>query len=182
MRFKSATSLLLPLSAVLLTACSAQHDSDLQQWAQERKALAKPRVQALQDPSTFKPQAYEGRQSLDPFNMLKLTQVLTREAELQAGNNALLANERSRRKEELENYPLDSMAMVGSIRNQGQATALLRVNQMIYQVKAGDHLGQNYGQVVQVDENSIKLREVVQDAMGNWVERITTLDLQEGSK
>lgn len=51
---------------------------------------------------------------------------------------------------------------------------------MIYQVGVGNYLGQNYGRIVQIEENSIKLREVVQDAAGDWVERMATLDLQEG--
>ncbi|MEG0317509.1 MAG: pilus assembly protein PilP, partial [Comamonas sp.] len=88
----------------------------------------------------------------------------------------------SRRKEELESYPLDSMAMVGSLQKDGQNTALLRVNQLIYQVKTGNYLGQNYGRIVQIGESSLKLREIIQDATGDWVERITTLDLQEGNK
>lgn len=165
-----------------LTGCWGGDHDDLRQWVASQKSTAKPRIQTLKEPSVFTPQAYIASNELDPFNMLKLTQVLSREAAKNTSNMGLLLAEQSRRKEELESYPLDSMAMVGSLQKEGQNTALLRVNQLIYQVKAGNYLGQNYGRIVQIGESSLKLREITQDATGDWVERITTLDLQEGSK
>lgn len=172
----------MALLALLLAACAAEHESDLKEWVQARKALAKPQVLAMEEAPAFAPQVYEAAGQMDPFNVLRLTQVLTQYSEQHARGAHLLAHEKNRHKEALESYPLDSMTMVGSIRKGGHATALLRVNQQIYQVKPGDRLGQNYGQVVHVEENSIRLREVVQDDMGDWRERVTTLDLQEGSK
>ncbi len=165
-----------------LTGCWGGDHDDLRQWVSLQKSTAKPRIQTLKEPSVFTPQAYAASNELDPFNMLKLTQVLSRDAAKNTSNMALLVVEQSRRKEELESYPLDSMAMVGSLQKDGQNTALLRVNQLIYQVKAGNYLGQNYGRIVQIGESSLKLREIIQDATGDWVERITTLDLQEGNK
>lgn len=170
------------LAILLLAGCSAQEHSDLREWISTQKAMTKPRIQPLQEPSVFTPQVYTAANGMDPFNMLKLTQVLSRESAQNASNMALLLAEQNRRKEALESYPLDSMSMVGSMRKNGQDTALLRVNQLIYQVKVGNYLGQNYGRILQIGEHSIKLREVVQDATGDWVERMTTLDLQEGSK
>jgi type IV pilus assembly protein PilP len=49
-------------------------------------------------------------------------------------------------------------------------------------VRPGNHLGQNYGRVVRITETELTLREVVQDAMGDWVERSASLQLQEKSK
>ena len=88
----------------------------------------------------------------------------------------------ARRKEPLEAYPLDVMAMVGSLDKKGTPTALLRVDKLLYQVRVGNYVGQNYGKIVKITENSIQLREIVQDATGDWIERIATLDLQEGTK
>jgi type IV pilus assembly protein PilP len=53
---------------------------------------------------------------------------------------------------------------------------------MLYQVRPGHHLGQNYGRVVRITETELSLREVVQDATGDWVERTASLQLQEKSK
>ena len=89
------------------------------------------------------------------------------------------APELARRKEALESFPLDSMAMVGSLTRDNRRYALLRVDNLLYQIKSGDYLGQNFGRVTKISETEITLREVVQDAAGEWIERTSTLQLQE---
>lgn len=79
----------------------------------------------------------------------------------------------------MEAYPLDTMNMVGSLTRDKQRYALLRVDSLLYQVKAGDYLGQNFGRITKISETDITLREVVQDAAGEWIERTSTLQLQE---
>ena len=69
--------------------------------------------------------------------------------------------------------------MVGSLTREGRRYALLRVDNLLYQVKAGDYLGQNFGRITKISETEITLREVVQDAAGEWIERTSTLQLQE---
>ena len=93
-----------------------------------------------------------------------------------------LIAELNRRKEALEAYPLDTMAMVGSLQRAGQPVALVRVDNLLYQVKPGNYLGQNYGRVMKVTETEVVLREIVQDATGDWIERTATLQLQEKTK
>ena len=70
--------------------------------------------------------------------------------------------------------------MVGSLDKKDVPTALLKINNLIYPVRVGGYIGQNYGKIVKISENMIQLREIVQDATGDWVERTTSLDLQEG--
>jgi type IV pilus assembly protein PilP len=94
----------------------------------------------------------------------------------------MLAAEINRRKEPLEAYPLDSMSMVGSVTKQARPYALLRVDNLLYQVKAGDYLGQNYGKITKISETDISLREIVQDAAGEWIERTSSLQLQEKAR
>jgi type IV pilus assembly protein PilP len=53
------------------------------------------------------------------------------------------------------------------------------VDNLLYQVKAGDYLGQNYGRITKITETEIALREVIQDAAGEWIERPAVLQLQE---
>jgi type IV pilus assembly protein PilP len=96
--------------------------------------------------------------------------------------NSLLASEMNRRKEPLEAFPMDSMSMVGSVTKNGQQYALLRVDNLLYQVKVGDYLGQNYGKITRISETEVSLREVVQDAAGEWIERTSTLQLQEKAR
>ena len=60
--------------------------------------------------------------------------------------------------------------------------ALIKVDNLLYQVRPGNYLGQNYGRVMKISETEITLREIVQDAVGEWVERPSTLQLQERTK
>jgi type IV pilus assembly protein PilP len=146
----------------------------------QQKREVKPNVSPLAPPRKFDPQPYAGADGVDPFSSQKLAVALKRE---ERATSALLANEQKRRKEPLEAYPLDSISMVGSINKLGQPFALLRVDNLLYQVKVGDYMGQNYGRVLRIDETEIVLREVVQDAAGEWIERNSTLQLaQRGTR
>ena len=75
-----------------------------------------------------------------------------------------------------------AMTMVGSMIRDGKPVALVKVNNLLYQVRPGDYLGQNYGRVMKIEETEVALREIVQDAVGEWIERTAALQLQEGAK
>jgi type IV pilus assembly protein PilP len=169
-------------TAVLLLACSSSDQEDLQAWMTEQRNSTKPHVQPIPEPKKFTPEAYTQEASTDPFSKQKLTEALKRESAQSTSNAALVAPELARRKEPLESYPLDSMVMVGSLMKQGLPVALLRVDNLIYQVRPGNYLGQNYGKILKVGETEVVLREIVQDAAGEWIERPATLQLQERSK
>lgn len=173
---------LMVASVFVMAGCDTAGDEELRQWMAELRATTKPRVTPLAEPKQFLPQAYAMGAGLDPFNSVKLTQALRRESTQTASNAALIAPEMARRKEPLEAYPLDVMAMVGSLNKTGIPTALLKVDNLLYQVRVGNYLGQNYGKITKITENLIELREIVQDATGDWVERVATLELQEEDK
>lgn len=166
------------LALALLAGCSADHD-ELREWMEQQRREAKPSVKALQAPKKFDPQPYTAAQAVEPFSTQKLSVALKQEARQP---NSLLAAELNRRKEPLESYPLDSMSMVGSVNKLGQPFALLRVDNLLYQVKVGDHLGQNYGLITKIAETEIVLRELVMDSGGEMIERPATLQLQERAR
>jgi type IV pilus assembly protein PilP len=168
--------LLIPLASVLLlTGCGSDID-ELRQWMEQQRKEAKATVTPLLPPKKFLPQPYESAVGADPFSPQKLSVAIKQEA---AQPNSLLTAEISRRKEPLEAYPLDTMSMVGSLTRDNRRYSLLRVDNLLYQVKAGDYLGQNFGRITKISETEITLREVVQDAAGEWIERTSTLQLQE---
>ena len=164
--------------AALLAACSADHE-ELRAWMEQQRREVKPSVTPLQAPKKFDPQPYNSALAVDPFSSQKLSVALKQEARQPS---SLLSAEINRRKEPLEAYPLDSMSMVGSVNKLGQPFALMRVDNLLYQVKVGDHLGQNYGRITRIAETEIALREIVQDAAGEWIERPATLQLQEKAR
>ena len=178
---------LRPLLALLLlllglVGCGSSDEDQLRQWMTEQRNLTKSRVDRLPEPTKFSPQAYTEEGTTEPFSSQKLAQALKRDANQATANAALIAPELARRKEPLEAAPLDAIAMVGSLIKTGQPVALVRVDNLLYQVRAGNYLGQNYGRVTKVSETGLALREIVQDATGEWIERTANLQLQEVSK
>lgn len=169
-------------AASLLAACGSSGQDEIQQWMAEQRTQTKPKVQPIAEPKKFTPLDYTAESATDPFSGQKLAQALKRETAQSSSSTALISPELSRRKEPLEGYPLDSMIMVGSLLKQSQPVALVKVDNLLYQVRAGNYLGQNYGRVTKVTETEVVLRELVQDATGEWIERPATLTLQERAK
>jgi type IV pilus assembly protein PilP len=172
------TAAVMLVVAATLCGCGADQQ-ELRGWMDQQAREVKPNVTPLQPPKKFDPQPYNTATAVEPFSNQKLTVALKQEARQP---NSLLSAELNRRKEPLESYPLDSMSMVGSVSKQGKPFALLRVDSLLYQVKVGDHLGQNYGRVTKIAETEIALREIVQDAAGEWIERPAALQLQEKAR
>ena len=178
---KTLSVLGLVFATHLLTACGSS-DQELQSWMAEQRNQSRSRVERLPEPTKFSPQAYTQEGSMEPFSNQKLAQALKRDSNQSTANTVLIAPEIARRKEPLEASPLDAVFMVGSLIKLGQPVALVRVDNLLYQVRVGNYLGQNYGRITKVSETGLSLREIVQDAAGEWIERSATLQLQEVSK
>lgn len=170
--------LIVAMSTMGLAACSGEQE-ELQAWMDQQRHEVQPNVQPLSPPQKFNPQAYAGADGVEPFSSQKLTGALKQEARQP---NSAVSAELNRRKEPLEAFPLDAMSMVGSVNRKGVPYALLRVDSLLYQVRVGEYLGQNYGKIMKITETEVTLREIVQDAAGEWIERPTTLQLQEGGR
>ena len=174
----------LGLFAVVLAlaGCGASSEDELRQWMAEQKSQTRPKITPISEPKQFKPESYTQVTAIEPFSNQKLTQALKKESTQTAANGALIAPELARRKEALESFPLDAMVLVGSLVKAGQPVALVKVDNLLYQVRPGNYLGQNFGRVTKINETEVTLREIVQDAVGEWIERPATLQLQERSK
>jgi type IV pilus assembly protein PilP len=166
------------LAGVLLAGCTGEQQ-ELNAWMEQQRREVKPNVQPLSPPKKFDPQPYAALSGVEPFSTQKLAVALRQETRQP---NSLLAAEINRRKQPLEAYPLDNMMMVGSVVRGGTSFALLRVDNLLYQVKPGDYLGQNYGKILKITETDVALREIVQDAAGEWIERMSALQLQEKAR
>jgi type IV pilus assembly protein PilP len=166
-------------AALLLAGCGASDVREVQDWMAQVKKDTRVSVKPIPEPKTFIPFAYTARESLDPFTPNKLLAELARAAE---NSNDKLKPDTNRRRELLENYPLDTLSMVGTIEKGGVSYALIQLDRQVYQVKAGQHIGQNFGTVVAVSDGAVNIKEVVQDAGGEWVERLAKLELQESKE
>lgn len=179
---KSSVYVFLLLVAVVLIGCSSAGEDDIRQWMVEERNNTRPKVKPIAEPKLFVPQPYTNASQVEPFSSQKLAQALKRDSSQAASNGALVAPELARRKEPLEAFPIDTMTLVGSLIKEGQPVALVKVDGLLYQVKIGNYMGSNYGKVIRISETELVLREIVQDAVGEWIERAATIELQERVK
>ena len=78
----------------------------------------------------------------------------------------------TRSREFLEQYPLDTLRMVGTMALGETNYGLIQTSDgLIHRVVPGNYMGQNDGRIVNVDESQIQLVEIISDGIGGYVER-----------
>ncbi|MCS6945023.1 MAG: pilus assembly protein PilP [Sutterellaceae bacterium] len=172
--------LLVAAAAILGAACTSASESEIQQWMAEVRQTMKPRVEPVPAPKEFTPHVYEARSLIDPFDPQKIVIAVARQQQARTTASAIKPD-LERRREILESFPLDQIRMVGMMRQNGVNVALLETNGMTHLVRVGNYVGQNFGLVTRITETEVHLKEIVQDAAGEWVERPAKLELQEAA-
>ena len=156
-----------------LASCSGEQYSDLRQFVQDSEKLPHGRLPPLPDVKPYEPFTYEAYNLVDPFKPRKIEPPKTA-----VGSG--IQPDLTRRKEPLEAYPLESLRMVGTLQQNKATYALVKSpDNNVLTVKSGNYLGQNFGQITEISESTVKLKEIVQDSGGDWTERISTLTLTE---
>lgn len=166
-------------AAILLTGCGDGDVQEVRDWMKQVQRETMPKVKPLPEPKEFVPYAYNPGAAVEPFSEAKLLNEMARVA---ASNPNPLQPNANRPRELLENYPLDIMRMVGTLQKGGANYALVQIDAQIHQVRAGQRIGQNHGLVTRISEGAIDIREVVQDATGDWVERKATIELADSKE
>lgn len=168
--------ILLFLSLSLL---SCKKDmSDLDNYFSDIKSIPPKPIEPLPEinsPEIFK---YEAEDLRDPFsNDLQMT------SELEADVKEIVEGEGpdlNRRKEVLENYPLDGLYMVGTYEQDGYYWGLVEdPESVIHRVLVGEYMGQNYGKIIAINEDQIDVSEWVSDGLGGWNKREASIALRE---
>jgi type IV pilus assembly protein PilP len=175
-KLRITISLFLVLS---LFGCGDGGINEVREWMDTVKKEARANVPKLSEPKVYEAVPYSGKGLTDPFNPAKLLLVLAR-LKAESGNN--LRPDLDRHKEVLEQFPLDSLKMVGFIEDKKLRNALIQVDKTVYQARVGNYLGQNFGMITKITEAEVDIKEIVQDAAGEWVERTATLELQEAKQ
>ncbi|QOY94953.1 pilus assembly protein PilP [Massilia sp. UMI-21] len=166
-------------AAALLAGCGDGDVQEVRDWMKQVQRETVPKVKPLPEPKEFVPYAYNPGAEVEPFSEAKLLDEMARVA---ARSTNPLQPDDSRPREVLENYPLDTMRMVGTLQKGGVNYALVQIDAAIHRVKAGQRIGQNHGSVTRISEGAIDIREVVQDATGDWVERKATIELADSKE
>jgi len=157
--------------AALLAGCGGDPNQELRQWMDEQAKQVKGKVDTLPVVKPYVPFAYNAFDLPDPFKPRKIEP---------ARGSSKLAPDLNRRKEPLESYPIESLRMVGTLERDKTMYALVRANdRTVYQVRAGNYMGQNFGIITSITDGDIRLRELVQDSSGDWAERQSRLLLDD---
>jgi len=173
---RRAAPFLAALLACALAACGLGDESEIQQWMAEQKKSMRPTAQKVDEPREFSPWPYEPRGAVDPFDPQKILMAV---APKRQHTGPSIRPDDTRPREVLEGFPLDQIRMVGMMHKGGANVALLETNGMTLPVRTGNYIGQNFGLVTRISETEITLKEIYQDAAGEWVERPQKLELQE---
>ena len=160
---------------VILTGCSGDNTSDLQVYVESVKARPKGRIKPLPEITPYETYLYQVSHLRDPFTPF----IAQEEARIEIKDSGLHPD-LNRKREELEQYSLDSLNFVGHIEKDGKTWALITApDNVIYRVLPGNHMGSNYGEIIAITEDSILLKEIIPNGVGGWTEREAALELSE---
>lgn len=159
---------------LFIAACGGGEYQDLKEELKKLAADLRGQVAPLPVVKPYEPVPYKAFDLADPFGSSKI-ELVTKAAPSGGG----LKPDLNRPKEPLEAFPLESVKVVGTLQQGKQMYALLRADASVYRVKVGSYLGQNFGLIIGITDAQVQLRELVQDASGDWTERVSTLQLQE---
>ena len=166
---KRATTLCL-CSVLALGACGGSGHPDLDVWMKEQGKSAKGKLEPLPQIKPYDPFTYNAFDLPDPFKPRKIEPTK---------GSSKLAPDFTRRKEPLEAFPLESLTMVGTLAKNKSTYALVRTPERdVFQVRAGNYMGQNFGVITEIGDSDLKLKELLQDGAGDWTERSSSLQLQ----
>ena len=169
---------LIPLAALLSTLAACGGDmSDLDRFIDETKTRHHGKVDPLPEFPPYRTFTYTVAGVRDPFRpQTDLSASPVAEETEYTGPRP----EATRRREPLENYPVDALKMVGLLQQRAQTWGLVRDPEgTIHRVQPGNYAGQNHGKIVSVAETRIDIVELVPDGLSGWVNRDAQLAMTE---
>ena len=160
-----------------LAACSSDRVEDLRQYIAETKARTKSPITPMPEIAPLQTYIYSSENRREPFNAESVIQAST--AKIPNGIDGAQIDS-TRRKEPLEAFSLDTMKLAGIIERGGEIWAIIKApDSIVYWVKRGNYLGQNYGKITHITEGKVDVAETIPDGSGGWQSRQASLVLGE---
>jgi type IV pilus assembly protein PilP len=161
-----------------LVGCGEDDFSDLTQYISEIKIKPKGMIKPLPEIKIVEPFIFKPEDLRDPFKPIKPVEVVG-EAGVSTGSG--IRPDTSRRKEELEAFPIETLKMIGTIEMKSNLWGLIKssADGTVYRVQAGNYMGQNYGKIIHISADKIELMEIVPDKPGTWREQQMSVTLAE---
>jgi type IV pilus assembly protein PilP len=156
--------------AALLAGCADDTD-ELRARIEEVKSRPGGRIEPLPEVKPYETFAYAASDQRSPF-----------EAGAPAAATApnALRPDANRPREFLEQFSLDTLRMVGTLRLGGREYGLVQTKDgLVHRVLPGNYVGQSDGRITAVEEAKISLIEIVPDGMGGFIQRPAALALSD---
>jgi len=163
--------------SVLLAACANDTFEDLNQYIKEVQARAGTPIAPLPDIKPYERFVYRDENLRDPFRPAAKAPAPSAAA---SGSKSKLRPNIDRNREALEQYSLDTLKMVGSLNKDKDKWAIVKTSDgLIYRVKAGNHIGKNFGEITRITDKQVDITEIISDGLGSWIERQATLKISQ---
>ena len=174
---KARMAMLSAIAMAVLAGCDSGLQ-DLEQFVAETKQKHQGRVDPLPPFIEYETVAYAESGLRDPFKPKQTNNASTTVVAASSGGPRPSDN---RRREVLEGYPLDSLKMVGILKQRDASWALVQDKEgTIHRVQPGNYAGQNHGKITRISENEINLVELIPDGISGWIQRSAQLKLDTG--
>ena len=163
--------------SVLLMACANDKFEDLNEYIKEVQARAGTPIAPLPDIKPYERFVYRDENLRDPFRPAAKAPAPTASAH---GSKSKLRPNIDRNREALEQYSLDALKMVGSLNKDKDKWAIVKTSDgLIFRVKAGNHIGKNFGEITRITDKQVDITEIISDGLGSWIERQATLKISQ---
>jgi type IV pilus assembly protein PilP len=163
----------------MLVACSGSDHEDLKEWITQNSKDLRGAVKKLPEVMAYQAVAYDVEGLIDPFKAGKIEpESKNKQGAGKGGEYQPDFDARDLRNNILEKYPLESLKMIGTLNVNNRPMAVIQVEDKVKQVRVGEYVGLDFGMVTRITDKDIELRELIQDAAGDWSERNSTLHLQ----
>ena len=161
----------LALTAAATLAGCSDNLGDLEAKVTEIKARPGGRIEPLPEVKPYETFTYAAATLRSPF-------VAGMPASATATTG--VRPDQNRPREFLEQFSLDTLKMVGTLRLGGRTYGLVQTRDgLVHRVLPGNHLGQADGRITGIEEGRIALVEIVPDGMGGFIERPAALAMSE---
>jgi type IV pilus assembly protein PilP len=161
-----------------LAGCGNDDFSDLNQYILKVKAKPKGAIKPLPEIKVVESFMFNPEGLRDPFKALVQTEQQDEAVDLSTGGG--IKPDTTRRKEDLEAFPLEILKMVGTVDMKSNLWGLVKADDgTIHRVQVGNYLGKNYGKIIRISTDKIELMEIVPDKPGTWREQQASLALTE---
>lgn len=156
--------------------CDTSSDyADLQALMDKAKAQPNSGLEVIAEAQPYTAFTYDAAAFRSPF---QATTLLDISPPSKIHTNSLQPDQ-ARIKQELEDFPIENLVMVGVLSNSRGNYALLRSSNGVHRVAEGDYLGVNNGRVTTITAAYIEVVEIITDGDGGWLEQPYTLALQQ---